>query len=232
MDKDTLVSQLKHKLDLQVYVDQALADETVLPLLFDIIETDPSTIKFLCEKIIRQLSQSHPALLYPYFERIASLTNSDNTFIRWGFIQTLPNLLQVDAQNKWAAVSQHYLAFLDSTSLVTFGNAVSGVPKVLAAHPQLEHEIVSKLLDIDQHTFMNKGRPSPECLNVAKGHIIDCFAQIVPTTRYDQPILAFVRANQDNSRKQVREKAMRFLKGKEKSKDWDKFMILAPKKGD
>ncbi|MCJ7694823.1 MAG: hypothetical protein MUO40_05285 [Anaerolineaceae bacterium] len=215
MDKETLVDQLKQKLDLQVYVDQALADETVLPLLFAIIETDRSAIKFLCEKVIRQLSQSHPELLYPYFERISSLMDSDNNFIKWGFILTLPNLLKVDVQNKWDVVSKHYLSFLGSDSLVTFGNAVSGVPKILAAHPQHEQEIVSKLLDIDQHTFLHKGMVSPECLNVAKGHIIDCFTRIVPTAQYEQPILAFVRANLDNSRKQVREKAKRFLKGKE-----------------
>lgn len=215
MERETLVNKLKQKLDLHIYVDQTIEDKTVLPILLDIIETDKTAIKFLCEKIIREVSERNPKLLYPFFERMALLLDSENNFIKWGFILTLPNMLKVDEENKWEKVSKHYLSFLDTASIVTFGNTVSGVWKILEKYPKYEKDIVLKLLNIDQHTFLHKGEVSPECLNVAKGQIIDCFNRIYPTSHYDKQIRTFVRVNVDNTRRQVRNKAKRFLKNKE-----------------
>ena len=215
MERETLNNKLKQKLDINVYVNQAMEDRTIIPILLDIIETDKSAIKFLCEKIIRGVSERNPKLLYPFFERMALLMETENNFIKWGLILTLPNLLKVDEEKKWEKVSKHYLAFLDSASIVTFGNTVSGVRKILEIYPNYEKRIVSKLLIIDQHTFLHKGEESPECLNVAKGQIIDCFDEIYPISNYQKQMRTFAHANVNNSRKQVRNKAKRFLKNTE-----------------
>lgn len=67
-------------------------------------------------------------------------------------------------------------------------------------------------MKIDEHTFLHKGEVSPECLNVAKAQIIDCFDRVYPKSQYKSQILTFVQANVDNTRSQVRSKAKRFLK--------------------
>jgi len=212
MNKDSLINELKQKHPLEVYVDRAITESTRLPILLEIIETDKTALKFFCEKIIHQVSQRQPGLLYPYFERMAALTHNENNFIKWGFIQSLPNLLVVDQAHKWPKVNQHFLALLDSPSVVTYGSAVAGIPKIVRQYPQYEPEYVSKLLKVDQHTFLYKGEVSPECQNVSKAHIIDCFTQMYPDSKFKQQILSFVQANRENPRKQVRQKAARFLK--------------------
>lgn len=211
MNRDFLINKLKQKFDLHVYADQAIEDTTILPILLDILETDQTAIKFLCEKIIRQVSQREPGLLYPYFERMAALMQSGNNFIKWGFIQSLPNLLAVDHEHKWQKVNHLFLSLLDSPSVVTYVSAVAGIPKILEKYPQYEQEYVSSLLKVDQHTFLHKGQVSPECQNVAKGQIIACFTQIYPGSNFKGQMLAFVQANRDNPRNKVRKKAKQFL---------------------
>ena len=212
MDKERVIEHLKEKRAVDYYVNQVNADNSVLPILLEVIETDKTSLKFLCEKIIRQLSESHPRMLYPYFERMARLWESENNFIKWGFILSLPNLVGVDAENKWEKVHEAYLALLKSDALVTCGNAVAGVWKILQKYPQYEKGIMDILLNIDRQPFLNKGEVSPECLNVAKGHILNCFTRIYPSSFYKDEMRAFARANLDNPRRQVRQKAQKFLK--------------------
>lgn len=212
MEREILLEKLKKKSDLKIYVGQAVNDPSILPVLLEIIETDKTAVKFLCEKIIRAVSEENPALLYPFFDRMANLLTSENSFIQWGFILSIPNLLKIDSEKKWEQISKRYLSFLDSASIPGFGSAVSGIGKILNSYPDYEKDIVSKLLKIDEHIFLYKGEESPECLNVAKGHIIDCFEQIYPKSAYKKEMLAFVLGNIDNTRSQVRIKAKKFLK--------------------
>lgn len=212
MEKLALIEALKRKSDMHVVISQAIEDATIIPLLLDIIETDKTAIKFNAEKIIRKISEENPNLLYPYFERIALLIESENTFIRWGFMLTLPNLLKVDTDIKWEKVSRKYLSLLDSTSIETFGNAVSGIWKILEAYPELEKDIVPKLLNIEERYFLHKGEVSPECMNIAKGQIIECFDRLYDKSPYKSQMLTFVQANLENSRKPVQGKAKRFMK--------------------
>lgn len=212
MEKDTFIEHLKEKHAIEVYARQAVEDKSTLPILLEIIETDKTSLKFLGEKIIRQLSESHPEMLYPYFECMARLWESENSFIQWGFILSVPNLVRVDVENKWEKVHEAYLALLKSDALVTCGNAVAGVWKILQKYPQYEKDILDILLNIDRQLFLHKGEVSPECVNVAKGHILDCFAKIYPVSSYKDEMRAFAQANLDNPRTAVRQNAQKLLK--------------------
>jgi len=59
---------------------------------------------------------------------------------------------------------------------------------------------------------MYKNNISPECVNVAKGHILDLFDKIYSGSKYKKDMLRFAENNIDNPRNQVRMKAKAFLK--------------------
>ena len=126
MDKEILIRQLKNKPDIDVYAARAIAKHEMIPILFEIIENDTGSVKFTCEKIIRRISEQKPEVLYPSFKRLAKLMDSANSFLRWGNILTLPNMLGVDKDGKWEGISGRFLKFIDSESIVEFGNAGSG----------------------------------------------------------------------------------------------------------
>ncbi len=212
MDREAYISELKRKKEINYYVAQVKEDPALLPLLFDLIDTDKTSLKFVCEKVIRSLSSSDPILLYPYFDRMAKLLYSENSFIKWGFIQSLPGLIRIDQNHKWPAVSARYFSLLDSSAVVTYVSAVAGIPQIVAGYPEYENKLVTKLLQIDEHLFLFKGEPSPECTNVAKEQIMDCLEAIYPHSGLQKEILLFVQANQENSRKKVAAKVRKFLK--------------------
>ncbi len=212
MDKETLIQQLNKKPDIDEYASRVIGEPGKVPLLFEIIEDGSGSVKFTCEKVIRRISEKQPEVLYPFFERMAKLLGSENSFIRWGFIQSLPNMIRTDTEQKWEKVNGRFLSLLDSDSVVEFGNAAAGLPKVLEVYPQHEDNIVQKLLSIEKHRFLHKGEDSPECVNVAKGHILDCFDKIYDMSKYKEEMTAFAQGCLENSRSGVVKRAKAFLK--------------------
>ncbi len=212
MHKDELILLLKQKPDIDDVVIDVMKDTQLIPVLFEIIETEKSSVKFSAEKIIRIISQKDANMLLPYFNRMVALLDSENTFIRYGFILSVPNLFSLDQEKKWVAFVERYILFLESTAIAEFNNAVSNVWKILKQYPDYESVIVPKLLQIDQHVFLHKGERSLECIDVAKGQIIDCFIEIYERSVYQKEMRAFVTENAQNHRKKVQASAKRFLR--------------------
>jgi hypothetical protein len=212
MEKSELLKDLKDKKPVDFYTGKAYRDLAAIPLLLVIMETEKSAAKYQAEKVIRQISEERPELLVPYFERIVRLLESPNTFIKWGVILTIPNLLQTIRPHQWQQTREKYLASLKSQNVAEFGNIVSCIKKILNVYPEEEHGIIPILLQIDGRMFLHQGEASPECLNVAKGHILDCFAAIYDRSVFKREMLAFADQNKENPRNQVRIKANRLLK--------------------
>lgn len=211
MELNALVDSLKQKVDLNIYISEAEKDKDLIGMLLDVIEHEKSAVKFRAENIIGKISEERPDLLYPYFDRMRRLLDSDSSFIRWGFILTLPNMIKVDKDNRWETVHERYLSLIGSNSVPAFGNAVSSLWKILEKYPEAEKDVVPRLLKIDNQEFIYKGEVSQDCLSIAKGHIIDCFDRIYENSSYKEEMLAFAQANADNPRNLVRRKARRFI---------------------
>lgn len=211
MKQESILEALGKKLDADDYITMVTKSEDGIPLLLGLIESDKSSIKFLCEKIIRRLSEKQPEILYPHFERMSKLINSQNSFIKYGFILTLPNMIKVGHDRKWNTFIEQYISLLDTDNIVVFGNAVTSMWKVLDKCPEYESIIVPKLLDVDGHLFLHKNDVSPECVNVAKGYILDFFDKTYSRSNYKKEMLCFAENNIDNTRNQVRIKAEAFM---------------------
>ena len=212
LEKSQLIAWLKEKQDLRKYVDIVSKEASLVPQLLDIIETDKSAVKFQAEKIIRMISEERPIIIYPYFERIAALLYCGNNFIKWGAIQMIPNLLDVDKEHLWTKVRERYMETYMSPQIVEFGNGVKGAEKILAAYPEEEPILIPPLLSIDEHIFLYKGEVSKECQNVAIGQIIETFEKIYPKSSYKKEMILFAENNIYNERKTVKAKALRFLR--------------------
>lgn len=212
MDRQSLLVKLKEKQAPEYYASLAKQDQAVLPLLFELITKEKSAAKYLCEKTVRFLSETEPALLFPYIEQMAEQLNSDNNFIKWGFLLSIPNLLALDTDGEWSGIEAQYLSYLDTDELPAFGNVVSNLPKLLKVRPELERAVLPKLLAVDSHTFCHKGEFSPECRNVAAGHVLDCFFALYETSSYQKEMLAFAADHLENPRSGVRSKAKKLLK--------------------
>ena len=209
---NNVYEDLKLKKELSIYIKNIKEDNKIIPLLFEIIETDKKSVKYQAEKVLRELSIEEPKLLYPYFERLIRLLNSNNNFIRLGVILSIPNLLEVDTCNKWMRINKKYLSILETDNVAEFGNVLKGIDKITKYHKEEEQYIIPILLNTNSHEFIHRDKVSQECNDVAIGLVIDCFNKIYNKSNYKKEILEFIRNNQYCNKESVRKKAKRFLR--------------------
>jgi hypothetical protein len=212
MQMEQLKEMLKTKPDIFELADQCINNTYQIKLLFDIMETEKSSIKFTCEKTLRIISDIEPLILYPYFDRIVKLLDSDNNFILWGAIISISNIICVDDENKFEKIYEKYFSYLSSPSMITAANIVGNSYKIILSRPQYEKDITKKLLNIKNYTYSNKNAPSPECKNILYGHMLDCFDEYFEISSMKEQILAFAKEQLNNSRLPVAKKAEKFLK--------------------
>ena len=212
MTLDELVTRLQTRPDEDEFVSEVLENTEIIPLLFNIIQTDKGNTKFFCNKVVQIISEKQPKLIYPYFDDVACLIHTSNSFIKWGAIITLSNLIAVDKDNKFEAIYKKYFNLIDSDSMITAANVIGNAWKIIKKNPIHENDITQRMLRITENTYLNKGKPSPECTNVLIGHVIDCFDKYYDVSSNKESITDFVIAQTDNPRPQVSKKAKAFLK--------------------
>lgn len=212
MDKEKFIKRLKAKPDSNELIAETSEDSSVLNLMFDIVSTETSTIKYTCTKIIRRVSEQKPELIYPYFEEIVKWLHNDNSFIKWDGIMTMSNLVAVDSEDKFDAIFQEYFALIKDPHMITAANVIGNAWKIVIARPELESDITKRLLEVQRITYMNKGEPSPECNRIACGQVIECFEQYFDQSSNQAAMIAFAEEQLASCRKSVAKIASKFLK--------------------
>lgn len=178
-----------------------------LPELFAGLRAEKPEIKYGCLKRLRAISEKEPAALYPEFGRFADMLDSENTFLKWGAIIIIGNLAAVDSGDKIGRILDRYLAPISGPVMITAANTIGGAGKIARAKPRLADRIVRALLRVEAANYQ-----TPECRNVALGHVVKSLDLFFEHIGDPDPVLAFVQRQLDNSRNAVKKKAAAFLK--------------------
>lgn len=59
--------------------------------------------------------------------------------------------------------------------MITAANAIGALSEITKNKPEYRQEILKALLEVEKAKYYNKGCLSPECRNVALGHVIKSF---------------------------------------------------------
>ena len=178
-----------------------------LPELFAGLRADKPEIKYGCLKALRLISEKEPAALYPEFGRFVDMIGSENTIFKWGAIIIIGNLAAVDSDDKIGRILDRYLAPISGPVMITAANTIGGAGKIARAKPRLADRIVRALLQVEVANYQ-----TPECRNVALGHVVKSLDLFFEHIGDQEPVIAFVQRQLDNSRNAVKKKAAAFLK--------------------
>ncbi len=211
MDKEILINRLKAKPDLNLFIVEAIENTTILNSLFEIVLTETSSVKYVCTKIIRMVSEQKPELIYPYFEDIFKWLHHKNSFIKWDGILTLSNLSAVDYEDKFGAIYQDYFALIQDPQMITAANVIGNAWKIVLANPELESDITRRLLEVPKIVYMNKGEPSPECNCIVCGQVLECFEHYFDVSGSQAAMINFAEGQLGSRRKAVAKNAEKFL---------------------
>ena len=169
-------------------------------------------VKYGCLKVLRIISENTPAVLYPNFDQFVHLLDSENNILKWGGIIIIGNLAAVDSDNKIDGILERYLEPISGPVMITAANTIRGAGKIASAKPRFADKIVRALLQVEAANFQ-----TPECRNVALGHVLQSLDLFFEQIRDPQPVVAFVERQRRNRRNAVQRRATAFLKKYPKS---------------
>ncbi len=171
------------------------------------LKADAARTRFGCAKTLQLLSEQHPDVLYPYFEKFVGLLDSRNKIFQWEAARVLSNLARVDTQNKFEATFEKYFSPVRGPVMITAANVIRGGAGIARAKPQLADRVAQAILGVGRAHYA-----TAECRNVAIGHALTALTEFFDLVRDPAPVLRFARRQLDNPRPATRKKALRFLK--------------------
>lgn len=170
------------------------------------ISSDNAKVKYRCAKVLRNLSDTNPEVLYPKWDFFVEMLESENTFLKSDAVYIIANLTRIDSGKKFERIFRNFYRLLDDKSMITAANLVKASPIIAKTKPELQSEITNRLLSIDETHH------GSECKNVIKGHVILALAKYFEDSKDKKKILQFIKEELSNTRPATRKKAEKFLK--------------------
>jgi hypothetical protein len=163
--------------------------------------------KFKTAKVLMALSETNPEVLYPIFDSVAGLLETDNKIIRWSAIAMIANLASVDREGRIDRLIDLYLAPIPGPVMITAGNTMRGATTIAASHKHLADKIVQAMLQVEHGHYQTE-----ECRNIAIGHAIKALSSLAPELQRSERVIDFVTRQTQNSRASTRKMAEQYLK--------------------
>ena len=158
-------------------------------------------------KVLMHLSEEQPKVLYPKWDYLANLLDSDNHYQRYISINILANLAAVDTKNKFDKIFDKYFSNIDGDRTMVAGQAALNSGKIAKTKPNLQTKITNRLLNIEK---THKGKQ----IELIKAYTIEAFSEYFEESSDKNKILDFVKTQLESESPKTRKLAKEFLKKK------------------
>lgn len=172
---------------LETVVQLALADAAARQTLVDGLLAKDEAFRYYCYKVLLQVAEHDPALLYPQWDSFASMLDSGNSYHRMSGATFIARLVPADTERRFERMHEAYFAHLDDDSLIVAHYVAQNAGRIARARPKLLGWIRERLLDI-VHTYHN-----PDSRDLLAADVIAFLAQLFDTAPDKERILAFVQ---------------------------------------
>ena len=196
-----------NEIDDENLAKKAMKDENLLSELLQNLLSKEDKTRFPSFKALRIISEKQPELLYPKWEFISDLIDSDNAHRKFIAVNLIPNLTKIDTENKFEKIFEKFYDLLGD-SVIVAGHVAANSGKIVKAKPKLEAKITNKLLNIDKTNHKHK--------DLIKSGAIETFDEYFETAKDKKRILEFVKEQLECTSPKTRKKAKEFLKKWEK----------------
>lgn len=205
---------------LQKLVDKSLTKEELLkkvkqdfdllPILLDGLHSSKAAIRYGCAKVLMDLSEENPKILYPYMASFIDLLDSKYRILTWNALAIIANLTKVDTEKKFDAVFAKYYSFMNDEYMVTVANVVGNSSKIALAKPYLVPKIIDELLKIEDISI--SPHLTEECKRVIAQKGIKAIDSFFDEIEDKERVISFVKKHLNSPRETLRKAAEDFLK--------------------
>ena len=187
-------------------VKKALEEE--LSRALEGIMSKKDEIRSASFRILKRISEEQPNALYPKWDYLADLLDSDNHSQRYISINLLANLAKIDVKNKFEPIFDKYFSNVEGERTMVAGQAALNSGKIAKAKPKLQAKITSRLLNIEK---AHQGKQ----VELIKAYAMEAFNEYFEESSDKNKILDFVKAQLESNSPKTRKVAKEFLKKKE-----------------
>jgi hypothetical protein len=192
--------------DLTGVVQLALADDAARQALVRGLLAKDEAYRYNCYKVLREVAEHDPALLYPHWDSFASMLASENSYHRMSGVTFIARLVPADTEGRFERIHEGYFAHLDDESVIVARYVAQNAGQIGRAKPELVGWIVDRLLDIVR-TYHNVDRR-----DLLAADVIASCAEFLDLAPDQGRILAFVRDRAQSRSPKTRQAAKEFLK--------------------
>ena len=163
------------------------------------------TYRYNCNRVIVEVAEEAPQEVYPYWDHLAELLGSSNTYHRCSAINVLPHLIPADGESRFEGIFDKLFARLDDESVIPPCYVARNCPVIASHRPDLLQRIVMELLAVEG-THHKPGRK-----DLIKADIILALEQLFGKIENKTEVLRFVEAQLGCSSPKTRKAAKAFL---------------------
>jgi hypothetical protein len=192
--------------DLSPVVQLALADAAACQALVAGLLVKDEAYRYNCYKVLLQVAEHGPALLYPYWDSFASMLASANSYHRMVGVTFIARLVPADTERRFERIHEAYFAHLDDDSVIVARYVAQNAGRIARAKPELVAQTVERLLAIVR-TYHNADRR-----DLLAADVIASCAELLDVAPDKGRILAFVRGQAQSKSPKTRQTVKGFLK--------------------
>jgi hypothetical protein len=188
--------------------EAALEDDALMHELLDGVsaQAQKEAKRQNCSKALMFMAETWPEALLPHWDYFVTLLKCSNGYSKYVAVYVITSLSKVDHTGRFEEIFDDYFALLGDESVMVAAHAAGCAGRLALAKPNLQAEIVHRLLQIDKLPV------DPGRRGLVKAYIIEALDLVFESSSNKAEILEFVRQQLENESAKTRKLAKAFIK--------------------
>ena len=183
-------------------IQDILTDERSLESHLDNLKHKEDKIRSPSFEALKRIADMQPDLLYNHWDYFVNLLEDKNNYRKFIAVHILARLVCADKDKKFEQIFDFFYNHLGA-SVIVAGHITELSARIVAAKPELEPVITSRLLNIDKTTQKHK--------DLIKSGAISSFIEYYDMARDKEGIIQFVRNQLKSTSPKTRKLAKEFF---------------------
>jgi len=201
-----MISDLQKKnINPKAYADKIIKKPDLIKQYLEGLLSKNETYRYNCFKIIYNVSEKKPDILYPYWDFFENHLRSKNNYHKMSAVLIIANLSSIDNEKKFERLFNEFYGYLKSEKTITSIYIVKSSGKIACSKPHLIKKITKILLNIE------KIHPGKQ-IELVKSAAIESFSDYFEYIENKKAIIDFVKKQTNSVSPKTRKIAKDFLK--------------------
>ena len=195
----------KKDINIYFYVKELYKEPFMISQYLDGLISKNETYRYNCFKVLYNISENKPDMLYPHWDFFTNNLKSKNDYHKISAVLIIANLTKVDKDDRFGKVFNIFYGHLKSKKTIVPIYILKSSGKIVKFKPNLEEKITNLLLNIEK-IFPGKQ------IELIKSAVIEAFSEFFYKAKNKQKIIFFVKKQLDSNSPKTRKIAKLFLR--------------------